>query len=419
MRLVEVRCPKCGATVSVEDGATTASCEYCGTQSVVSRRTRFLERKLPPSQATRMPVAIQRHSTKWVMIIAIAIPGLLALGAGFIPFILKGKLGGGGLSEFWGGGHPTVADVNGDGTADIVGLVHDVQGDDATRVIVYDGKSGDSLWESQSFGQFRDVSQAKIGVAGNRVVLALTSGSAAALDLATGKLAWKGAPLGEKAARLCAAGDEQVAVETADKRRVVLALTDGAVRSDEASEGDQRCEPLWGRDRDSQRGLYVSRFPYRSHKNPGELGDQMNVDWSMTTGDGVFIALGTKKKGTRIPFVGAYQSTDGEAVTKVLWASQVPGQNPLDADTGDPDHASVSDGVAYVGYETKDDVVRVAAFEVATGKRLWDAAIPKPERGSQNISGLGALPDAVVVSTWTGLFVLERKDASIRIHKGL
>ena len=143
MRLMEVRCPKCGATVPVKEGATTASCEYCGTQSVVSRRTRFLERKLPPQvqQAAQMPVAVQRHTTKWVMIVAVVIPGVLALFAGFIPFLLKGKLGGGDLNEFWGGGHPTLADVNGDGTADVIGMVHAVQSDDATRVMAYDGKS--------------------------------------------------------------------------------------------------------------------------------------------------------------------------------------------------------------------------------------------------------------------------------------
>lgn len=428
MRLLQVRCPNCAATVSVAEGAATARCEYCGTTSTVGRRTRFLERRIepkPPQRANQppMPVAVQRHSTNWVVWMTL-VPLILVAGAGALVAMRTGALGRASLSEFWGGGHPMVADINGDGVGDIIGLARNIQGADSTRLIAYDGTSGDKLWSSQPQGKFGDVQQGKTAISGGVVIHAAITGTAMGFDLGTGAVKWQGVSLGEKAERLCSAGEGQVFVDTADQRRITIATGDGAVVSEMERSRDERCQPLWSLIPNSQPGLTISRFPFRQADHPDALGETMRVDWSLRAKGGPAIALGSKKKGTNIPFIGGYWPSLGQDIdsksleTRILWTSEVPAERPLDADTGGPTHACIGDSVAYVGYETKDDVVRVAAFEVETGKRVWDVATPKPARGSLVLAGVAVHGERVYVSTWTNLHILDRTSGKVLLRIG-
>lgn len=406
--------------MSVAAGTDIASCEYCGARSRVSQRTRFLERPVAPQRADDLPVAVQRHSRKWIVTMILFYVGLGALGV-IVPLALRG----GSRSDFWGGNHPMLADANGDGALDIIGLIRQIPGDDSTRMVAFDGKTGKELWRGPVLGVFRDIQEGRLGTAGGVILFAQASGNLAGFDVRTGTQLWTGTALGEKAKRMCAGPDGTVFIDLADEQRVPIQLADGSKGA--AEDGKRPCEPIWSLTANAQPDTRVSRWPfYDRTPHPDSLGENMRVEWTLQMGSGPVIALGAKRKGTAVPELGAYaplpevdpDSRPSTVTVEPLWLTEVPAKNPLDAKSGAPDHAAIGDGAVVVGYSTKGDVLKIAAFELESGVRRWEVSVPEPAHGSNVLAGLAVADGLVWVSTWTALHVMDAKTGGPRFRVG-
>ncbi len=88
MKAIQVTCPNCGAKLKVDEASSLVTCEYCGTASTIQRRTRILERVVPPASTERPAIrgavryARQQHSSRWIAAI-VAIPILIGCPAAF------------------------------------------------------------------------------------------------------------------------------------------------------------------------------------------------------------------------------------------------------------------------------------------------------------------------------------------------
>ena len=98
----------------------------------------------------------------------------------------------------------------------------------------------------------------------------------------------------------------------------------------------------------------------------------MNLDALFTVDGGPSSFLAARQSGTPVPVVVAR-----DALGNVLWSADVPSGDPLVADTGAPSTLGVGAGRVYVPWALRDGdtPAKIAAFEAATGRRLWDAPL--------------------------------------------
>jgi len=232
------------------------------------------------------------------------------------------------------------------------------------------------------------------------------------LDLADGKLRWQ-VRLDEAVAKLCAADDATaIQVVRVDKKAHLLSLSDGALRPAAAT---TTCAPLRC-DRPFDRSAHD--LDHRERKRWGAALSGMKVEEALRVG-ATTLALGHKTPGTSVPMIAAVQpraapvaapkarSGDftgghGEAGgPKVLWQTVVPASNPLSVKGGAPDPNDVAlDGKAVaVAYEMNDhSTYRLTVFSLADGRRRYDIALPKEQRGLWSVL---ITPQVVIVtSTW-------------------
>src|SRR5687768_471552 len=79
MKGVSIKCPNCGARVSVKAGDDDATCTYCSTTVQVRRRSKILERPLPPPKPVEgRRVVTQKRSALPVIVIGLILLSLIA-----------------------------------------------------------------------------------------------------------------------------------------------------------------------------------------------------------------------------------------------------------------------------------------------------------------------------------------------------
>jgi outer membrane protein assembly factor BamB len=83
--------------------------------------------------------------------------------------------------------------------------------------------------------------------------------------------------------------------------------------------------------------------------------------------------MGKREKGTQVPMVAVVN--DG----KLLWKSDVPAERPLDVSPSTPPVTLTADRVyALYKYQEFKELPRLTAFDLRTGKRLWDRELDEP-----------------------------------------
>jgi hypothetical protein len=101
---------------------------------------------------------------------------------------------------------------------------------------------------------------------------------------------------------------------------------------------------------------------------------------------------------------------------KLSWKQNVPLDNPLEAQTGSPQHAGLAQELVVVAYaHAKERSQFVTAFAVADGTRRWHVTLP-PE--VSNVSNLVASADRVFVQGSEQLLLLASADGKLVARVG-
>lgn len=431
MNAISVRCPNCAAQMSVQGTVSTWTCSYCGTTSRIQSRTRVFEvpRKMPrvnDPHIARLPVAIQKHTRRWVVGLVIGSFVFTAL-LGAIPFFVVHKVrsavsnsvGGGGSGPvllYWSSSAAISADVDGDQVADAVGRVRYVGAADRVALAAYSGASGKKLWESEPLGTYNETYQGTLGRAGKRLVFIDSRGRVTGFSLDAGKPVWH-ATLGEKLDSMCRA-EGRVYLLTADKRWLALDLESGKV-SDAAGAPDG-CIPVTTDGRGVHSG--VGRVIDWSDRDPVPIPDKvegMRIETKAPLGDGRWLGLGIKNPGTRVPMAALFELEGYEppappeilsrpfasldkagkrkyyraerhheaalrkaakaAKATLQWKAVIPAGDVLAAKQGTPEHFSVAKEAdcLLVAYEMQRGPIHAACLSLKSGERRWDLAMPK------------------------------------------
>jgi outer membrane protein assembly factor BamB len=123
------------------------------------------------------------------------------------------------------------------------------------------------------------------------------------------------------------------------------------------------------------------------------------------------VAFGNRTPGTEVPMISVFQSQ----AHGLLWSSDVPAGNALRADDSLPDAVAISGQRVVVAYGLVDDSRRVTAFDLATGRRLWDSELPDETHDVQDIEIEGG---RAYVSHWTWLDVFDVENGSRQYRIG-
>lgn len=304
----------------------------------------------------------------------------------------------------WIGPHtPALVDVNGDGYRDAIGFSWDFDNDDAVTAV--SGADGSILWVhgaaedwSTRFDEvFVTVPTAEF------VVVVDRRGRATGIDALSGADRWT-AELGARGRRACLLDDGQLALTTADQATYRVALADGSFSRIRTPDGCQSI-PTVGENRSR---LSHSMPGYDRERPEGGLPwprEQVRGAWRSPEGDHYVVEVRLPDEYDRlVPHVAVL---DEEGAIQWVTAAAA---DPDAAQSWGIRHLTAQDGVLFAVYDMTgrgDAPRRVAALDLQTGRRLWDA----PLEGAGHFDCLLADERRVFVSHWA-LEILDRQNGS-------
>ncbi|MBK9031668.1 MAG: PQQ-binding-like beta-propeller repeat protein [Myxococcales bacterium] len=426
VRAINVRCPNCGASLTVDDGASSVACQYCGTSARIQTRSRVFQvpRALPLAQG---PIARQPFNRAVLigpilfLVIAAAVgvsvvvraprraspaaaPQAPQPGQSVSVEAPPPKI----YPDTWATGFPLITDVDGDGGDDMIGLTRNVHDGDRGQIGAFSGDTGAPLWRGDPIGTYSESVQNTLYLAGDLILMATPAGELRAFARADGAPRWTAA-LGERINVACVIGDQVAAavVGTNDRRWHTVALVDGeqadaaAPRRVEPRDRTRTslawvegklpagtCVPLPSNDRNAMPGLATADSWSKLPKIEG-----MSVVRLVRRGEGPIVAVGRKWPGTGVPMLAVL---DGRTAR---WTTVVPDANPLEA-RADDHHVTVGADAVFQVWEGKDGP-HLTAFDLADGRRRWDVALDKDQ--ARVVIGAVIVGARVVVAGWGGL----------------
>lgn len=442
MRAIIVRCPNCGASLTVDDGATSVACQYCGTSSRIQTRSRVLQvpRRLPPEPG---PVARQPFNRAVLIgpilfiILSVVVSAVIFARAAQPRHVATTSPPATAQPahappaappihpDTWATGIPLVTDVDGDGADDLIGLTRNVHDGDRAQLAAFSGATGAPLWTGASLGSYSEAVQLAFYFAGDQVLVATPAGELRSFSRTDGAPRWT-TSLGERVNAACiipGAGGQTTAeagavlIGTNDRRWHSVALADGT-RTETAEprrpsprdrgrtslawvEGKLPagyCLPLASSGRDALPGLATADSWSKLPTIPG-----MSVARIVRRADGPIVAIGAKSPGTAVPMLAVL---DARAPR---WTATVPLTDPLEA-RAEPTHVALSPDAVFQVWEGKDGP-HLAAFDLADGRRRWDVALDKQQ--ARVVVGAIVVGDRVIVAGWDGLLAFDTRDGTL------
>jgi outer membrane protein assembly factor BamB/DNA-directed RNA polymerase subunit RPC12/RpoP len=414
---VSIRCPHCNAALSVDPAARGARCEYCGTPVLLKHtqapvpRTPVPRTDVPaPPRRPAPPPQWQggRRVSRWL----IATPLLLAIAGGVMSAgifrsaqpVVPGTVPSSPVPVVAG---PTerlswdmttsmaTVRLNSDAIDDLLVFVAVYAGNEnPLRLAAIDGASGERLWMTESYGTISTHNahvHTELAVQGNLVLVTDHRRTAHVLDLTTGS-ELRAATLTDRAEWVCAdpESDSQVWIEVADDQHVRMDLTTAAVTP--APERPDYCPPWHER---------VDCRDYKGSVRCARDSDRPNrIDLDGFYAEGVLsigaerVAVGYKSPGTRLPMAAAYR----KGARKPHWVRRLIEDQDAPVQEGAPGHYDVAGGRLVMHYEVGNEEHRLMALDTATGKTLWDLALPR--------DGDRELDVRAVIASETRVFVL-------------
>lgn len=392
MKAILVTCPHCGARLQVAGTVVDVRCEYCGSSSRIQKRTRVLERVLPPPPASPgVPVAIAVQRRSWVlpvvlsgMMFAVALPIALfarraPTGAAQQPAVQTGSRPAqppraAKQSSWLGTDSAILVDLDHDGTLDIIGRAR-LSRPDAVTIIALDGATGTPRWESASLGGYSDVYVHPLALAGDLVLFASMTGDVRAFSSRDGTPRWT-TKLEERTKAFCDAGDFVIAVGADDVERS-LGRADGSLGTKTTPAKGKGCTEL-PTDKETQWGAFADRKLARNH----------DLDFDrLRVGPGGRVLSGTRAKGTKVPVLVAIDDANRQR-----WRVEVP-VDPLIAETDPPKPVVVGTEAVCAAYKLTGDARLIAAtcFATTDGRRLWHATLSSRYSSAFLLSGTSLL----------------------------
>lgn len=408
-RVIEIKCPKCSAPLPIDADAQTVTCRYCGGTSVIERPGQSGQGapQRPPGPAPAAHASVAKVLVG-IGVVVMALGGLvsvLVLGSGHAPPQGAPELQAAvaiatPTASYRFNDRPMLADINGDGAPDVIGRVSDFK--IGTWIGAFDGTTGAELWRSELLTKDASEGSTLRGVAHGRVVSIDALGKVQAYDLKTGGPLWSGL-LGEQAREICE-GEGVIIIGTADDARHALDPIGGKPR--QLAKG-AACVPVFSSERDVAPGYRIIGWSdFDEYRLPGlhDIDGLAAHRALVPSGPGPRFMLGSKSTGTSVAMVAAIGDK-----RKREWMDVVPGVDPLTTEVNvTTQDAAFSAGVLVVPYSMKDHAggMRMAAFDAATGARLWDVeALPSP----QVSNGMAVSSERVFFSSWSQVVVLSLK----------
>jgi len=447
-KLLNAKCPECGAKLKVDPTQAEAKCEYCGAVSRVEDKK--TAGKAPPPPVTPgvpvRPVIRVNSGFRWMWIFWIIFPIFMVFGVGGFSFfqvfdamddafnpMAGGPGSGGGAGQGFGekmqyvsSKQPMLMDLTADGVADLVAWVRflNMGGNSADHIAAFDATTGNRLWTTPQLTGSSGTHEAKAAIAGDKLLLGDPTGVLKAFSVYNGQQVWT-AMIGERVARMCGAGPAHVLVEKKDKQAVTVALATGQITPAGKAE-QQHCKDIWT-DVPGQTGSVITGGDTFDEWIKQPEIDGMDVDKVVAQlGAPTWIAVGSRKPGTRVPTAAAFaapkQIKQGSWMKKKKiqpkWIAAIPGVNPMTVSQGGPDVATISAGRLIVPYEMEGSKAgyRLACIDVASGRNLWDVAIPLS--GTSSVMSVVASDRQIFVGIWTYLHVFDLATGQFRMTIG-
>ena len=316
--------------------------------------------------------------------------------------------------EIVSGFKPLVSDVDGDGTGDVVTMLSTEGSGSTEHYAAFSGRTGKELSRSPAIADRNDT----VAVVGRRLIAASRAGQLTAFGLSNGSQQWTTA-LGAHVTAFCAAKDnDSLLVRTDENRQLSVDLTTGRQTETKAP-----CTiKLVSTDRNPRdRHDYQAPLGTESYSCGGvtvmgsenyTVADQClaraRVDTDRLDGldgsrlwkvDDNWLVFGIRKPGTRVPMVGLVSRG------KLAWKSEIPRDNPLEAQEGSPQHVGISGPLVVAAFTTnKDRHSFLTAFNISDGARRW--TVPISDK-TESVSALATSANRVFVQAGEQLFLFD------------
>lgn len=439
-KAVSVQCPNCGAALNVEGAAQVVNCHYCQTSCQIQRGgpkkptpppPQWVAGAPPPPVPPVRPVIVvpKKSNVGCILAVSILLPVIISAVAGVL--VLAGTTSSSSVSFGSNPGsraHGTdddepssddnyqfrtkalLADVNGDGTMDVIGGNTSWTGGEQHWISAFDGKKGDRLWRSDEVHKTLN-NQGLFGIAGKLLVTVNELGEVKAYGIKKGKLKWE-TSIPERAEDICA-GKGFIGVVAKDKS--FHAFDGKGKKASSAQQAD--CKRIQTNKREHEADSYIAGWAdfdevglprSTPHFLKGFTAHNVLVPYNSN----VRFLLAKPDPGSDVPTIVAH---DGK---KQLWATQLPKQEPLKADGfSGTVVAAYAFGKVVAVYEVKnEDLLRLSCIDAETGKHVWD--VPVPKHSGDVPQGMAISKNTVFFTTWSQLSAFSLKSGKHRFDLG-
>ncbi len=450
MAIVKLVCQGCGANLDALDTSRLVACGYCGTQNQIKQTVYQEAPRAPMPAPMQAPVAqppppMQVGNYQMVQPIPrapkssgagvalfIAFAALVPLVAGGViafmairgvdSMVTRGQTGGRALTGEsgparqyrWDGGRPFAADLDGDGTEDLLGLIQ-VVGTPSLSIVAISGADWHVLWESDLGDRSTMPEQPHLRfVAEQNLALFAMGAALRAFDGKTGQQKWI-ANLPDKTDGLLLDGDTLWA-RSIDDSVNTIALATGAV-APAKGEPSPNAKPLRTDERydlipsNRQLDLEYEQFAdvridtafcppelLEPRLEPARGFEPTSCTWKYG------LAWASRNKGTAVPFMIAYDPNTKQE----RWRQQLTPAGTLETiDTGfnQPRAEFVGDDAVISFTPSKLKGVTIRRISMSDGATKWEATLT--QKLTENLDGMVIGKDRLYAAYGGGMVVLE------------